>query len=170
MALKPQDLLVVLKLWSGRDENWTYPTLSTALGMSMSEVHGAVRRAALSGLLPEAKASARPVAAALREFLVHGAKYAFPAERGGMSRGFPTANAAPPLDEFITATTEPPPVWPHPQGKVRGATFMPLYSAATNAALADRVLYELLALLDAIRGGNARERNLAQKELETRLR
>ena len=170
MALKPQDLLVVLKLWSGRDQDWTYPTLAEDLGMSMSEVHGAIRRAALSGLLPEAKANARPLSGALQEFLVHGVKYAFPPERGELTRGIPTAHAAPPLEGLLAATTDPPPVWPHPKGKVRGTTFVPLYPAAPGAALADPGLYELLALVDAIRGGRARERNLAEKELEARLR
>ena len=42
MALKPQDLLVALKLWVGRDQAWTYPLLARSLGMSVSEAHGAV--------------------------------------------------------------------------------------------------------------------------------
>lgn len=30
MALKPQDLLVALELWVGRDQAWTYPLLGSA--------------------------------------------------------------------------------------------------------------------------------------------
>ncbi|NCB39610.1 MAG: hypothetical protein EOM80_12680 [Erysipelotrichia bacterium] len=48
--------------------------------------------------------------------------------------------------------------------------FMPLYKSVPKAAMADPYLYELLALVDAIRGGRAREKNLAVKELQKRLR
>jgi hypothetical protein len=64
---------------------------------------------------------------------------------------------------------EPPPVWPHPEGEVRGLEFSPLYKSAPNAARKDQKLYEWLALIDAVRGGRARERDLAIKELRSRL-
>jgi hypothetical protein len=38
------------------------------------------------------------------------------------------------------------------------------------AAASDNRLYELLALLDAIRDGRAREKKLAARELKARLR
>lgn len=38
------------------------------------------------------------------------------------------------------------------------------------AAEADRSLYELLALLDALRDGRARERSLAEREIVKRVR
>jgi hypothetical protein len=47
--------------------------------------------------------------------------------------------------------------------------FAPLYKSAPMAALRDPVLYEFLALADAIRDGRARERNLAERELVKRL-
>ena len=37
----------------------------------------------------------------LTEFLIHGVKYAFPVERGGPTRGFPTAEAASPLNQHF---------------------------------------------------------------------
>ena len=43
------------------------------------------------------------------------------------------------------------------------------FERAVDAALRDAALYELLALVDAIRDGRARERNLAQQALEKRL-
>ena len=52
---------------------------------------------------------------------------------------------------------------------MRGYAFSPLYPSVPAAALQDSRLYELLALVDAIRDGRARERNLAAKELEARL-
>ncbi|MDT8445205.1 MAG: hypothetical protein RQ722_12995, partial [Desulfuromonadales bacterium] len=61
------------------------------------------------------------------------------------------------------------PVWPHPEGEVRGYEFSPLYKSVPDAALMDKELYAILALLDAIRDGRARERELAIKELKSRL-
>ena len=46
----------------------------------------------------------------------------------------------------------------------------PLYKTAPAAALRDPTLYELLALVDAIRDGRARERKIAEQELISRLR
>lgn len=170
MVLKPQDLLVVLKLWTGRGKAWTYPLLAQELEISLSEVHGAVKRAAKAGFLLEANLAHAPNPMALREFLVHGAKFAFPADRGGMTRGIPTAHAAAPLNAEIVPDGEPPPVWPHPDGTERGLAFAPIYPAAPAAALQDPALHEMLALLDAIRGGRARERQRAIQLLEDRLK
>jgi hypothetical protein len=47
--------------------------------------------------------------------------------------------------------------------------FSPLYKAAPTAARKDPKLYELLALVDAVRGGRARERTTAVRLLEKRL-
>jgi hypothetical protein len=44
-----------------------------------------------------------------------------------------------------------------------------LYSLAPRAARSDPQLYELLVLVDSIRGGRARERAIAVKELKKRL-
>jgi hypothetical protein len=88
----------------------------------------------------------------------------------GMTRGVPTAHAAATLKAEILPADEPPLVWPHPEGAERGLAFEPLYSAAPGAALRDAALYEILALLDAIRGGRARERQQAVQRFEERLR
>ena len=163
--LKPQDVVVLLKLAVARGE-WSYPSLAHALGMSPSEVHAAIRRVGESGLLNVT--TKRPNRQALVEFLVHGLRYVFPAERGGITRGLPTAHAAPPLKDRIAAG-ELVPVWPDPEGEVRGEELRPLYRSVPGAARRDTALYELLALVDAVRGGRARERNIAIQELRSRL-
>lgn len=168
MVLKPQDLLVVLKLWAGRDRVWTYQPLADELGMSLATLHGAVKRAHIAGLLM-VQGPSMPVAEALREFLIHGARYAFPAQLGQPSRGIPTAHAAAPLREHMAPTDELPPVWAHAKGTVRGIAVEPLHGAAPEAALKDPALGELLALLDAIRIGRARDRKLAAKLIEARI-
>lgn len=171
MILKPQDVVVLLKLAALGDQPWTFQRLSVELSISQSEVHAAVRRAVGARLMSDAASSTgRPLRPQLLEFLVHGVKYAFPPERGEITRGVPTGYAAPPLNEQIAASSDPPPVWPYAEGSVRGYAFAPLYRTVPEAALRDPALYELLALVDAIRDGRARERSLAEKALEKRLR
>jgi hypothetical protein len=109
--------------------------------------------------------SNRPNLSALEEFLIHGIKYAFPAEHGAPSRGIPTSYAAEPLSRLIATGDEPIPVWPYARGQKRGIAFAPLYKMAPVAALKDPFLYEQLALIDAIRDGRPRERQLAEQEL-----
>ena len=88
----------------------------------------------------------RPNNSNLKEFLIHGVKYAFPVERGGPTRGIPTAEAAPPLNRNFPQDFPLPPVWPYAEGPLRGIAFSPLYKNVPQAALRDPKLYELLAL------------------------
>ncbi len=138
--------------------------------MSSSEVHAAVKRAQASRLLHGPELGERPNRSAIEEFLIHGLKYAFPAERGELTRGVPTSYAAEPLRQVIALGDEPPPVWPYATGSQRGISFEPLYKQAAKAALRDPALYELLALADALRDGRARERKLAEEMMVGRLR
>jgi len=112
---------------------------------------------------------ARSQPSALEEFLVHGLKYVFPAERGEMTRGVPTSYGASPLRGMIVSTDEPIPVWPYAEGTQRGISFAPIYKTAPGAALRDERFYELLALADALRDGRARERKLAEAALHRLL-
>jgi hypothetical protein len=170
MILKPQDVLVLLKLVVLGDSGWTYQRLASELSLSPSEAHAGVRRAVAARLMTDAKsATGRPIREALKEFLLHGLKYSFPPERGELTRGVPTGYAAPPLNKEIAQGNDPPPVWPHAQGTVRGYGLKPLYKSVPLAAERDPALYEWLALVDAIRDGRARERALATREIEARL-
>ena len=74
------------------------------------------------------------------------------------------------LGKDFVETSELPLVWPHPDGKSRGQSLTPLYRAAPYAALQDERLYELLALVDMLRIGRARERNLAKERLKEELK
>jgi hypothetical protein len=111
----------------------------------------------------------RPNLAALEEFLVHGLRYAFPAEHGEFTRGMATSYAAEPLRTLIPPGNDPIPVWPSIDGKERGVAFSPLYRTAPLAALRDPAFYEYLVLADALRDGRARERKIAERELHKRL-
>ena len=171
MILKPQDIVVALKLCStGRMGRPGFAQIAAELKMSASEVHAAVQRCQTAHLLSPSELGNRPNIPALREFLIHGLKYAFAAERGEPTRGMLTGYAAPPLDKLIAPGDDLPPVWPDPEGTSKGASFEPLYKTVPFAARHDSFLYECLALADALRDGRVREKKIAENELTVRLR
>lgn len=168
--LKAQDIFVLLKLVAMGPRPWSYAEMAVELGMSPSQVHAAIKRAMAVQLAVRKDEWIAPNLRNLEEFLIHGFKYMFEVQRGEMSRGMLTGYAAPPLVGLFTDTSsEPPPVWPDPDGEMRGTAFAPLCRHVPGAARKDRNLYELLVLLDAIRGGRAREKDFATKELQVRL-
>ncbi len=167
MILKPQDIVILLKLIVWEKGDWSYAMLAKELFMSVSEVHSGLKRATEARLFnPENKSVFKN---AFDEYLIHGVKYAYPPNRGGQTRGIPTGYAAPPLNKLISQPSDYPPVWPYPEGKVLGYEFSPLFKSVPKAILIDEKLYELLALVDAIRDGRARERDIAIKELKSRI-
>ena len=168
-VLKPQDLAIALKLVALKGQWLPYAALGDAMRLSRFEAHAAVQRLTAARLVALVDGQPGPVLAALRGFVIFGAPYAYPTVRGEMTIGFPTAYGISPLKEMMSASNEPPPVWPHPEGIARGPGLLPLYENLPLAARDDPVLYELLALFDALRAGQARERELARKYLEERL-
>lgn len=167
--MKSHDIAVFLGLALPDWRGLSYAALAVRLCLSASEAHAAVKRGVLAGLVADVR-SRRPLAGPLKEFLVHGMRYAFPPVLGGSTRGVPTSYAAPSMREAFGHVDGPPPVWPHAGADaVRGLSFEPLYRRAPEAALADPRLHELLALVDALRGGRARERKLAEELLDARL-
>ena len=167
--LKPQDIVILLKLVALDSAPWAYGELAKQLGMSASEVHAAIKRCLSANLAIKQDQGIVPNHRNLLEFLVHGMRYVFPPERGELTRGISTAYAAEPLAQYFAGSTEPPPIWPDAEGDTRGITLKPLYKSVPFAAKNDNQLYELLALVDAIRIGRARERQLAIRELTVRL-
>ena len=137
--------------------------------MSPSQVHSAVRRAVKAGLAIDDGGSVRPNIRNLSELLQHGIKYVFVPDRGELTRGVATAHAAPIMDGMFVLGDEPPPAWPAAEGSVRGIGFSRLHKSAPCAVQHDARLYELLALVDILRGGRARERAVAIRELKNRL-
>ena len=170
MILKPQDVVILLKLVSLGNEDWSFSTMSTALYMSPSEVHAGSHRAIAAGLAVKTNDRIKPAIRSLEELLIHGLRYVFVPDRGEITRGMPTLHAGPPLSQMLVSSSDPPPVWPDPEGNVRGQSFSPLYKSVPKAAGQDHQLYELLVLTDAIRGGRQREREIAVKEISKRLK
>jgi hypothetical protein len=166
-GIKPQDVIILLKLVVLGNGHWRHVDLAEGLGLSQTEISFALDRCKTAGFIDSTKK--KIIKSALLEFLVHGLKYTFPAKPGPVCRGVPTAHSAPPLSKVIVASDEDSYIWPWDDGKVRGQAIEPLYPNAPLAAKNDRKLYEFLALVDAVRVGRAREQILAVQELEARL-
>lgn len=166
ISMRPQDIAVLLKIVGMKGTPWRTTDLAVQMSISQSEISLALHRNCQAGFLDDSKRGVHRVS--LMEFLTYGVKYVYPQRPGAMVRGIPTAHSAPPLSEMIQAGSSVF-VWPHEDGTVRGETIDPLYPNLPRAALQDRAFYELTALVDAIRVGKAREREIAVDELRKRI-
>ncbi|MBF0121500.1 MAG: hypothetical protein HQK79_21940 [Desulfobacterales bacterium] len=166
LTLKPQDIVVILKLFSIKPK-WSYSTLAYELFMSASEVHACINRSILARLVdPSDK---KPLKKAVQEFLIHGIKYVYPAEIGSIIRGMPTSYGTLPLSNFIINNGLPP-VWPDSEAQTHGYELKPLYKTVPKAANRDQRLYQMLSLVDAIRHGSAREQKIAIEQFNILLK
>ncbi|MEL6673644.1 MAG: hypothetical protein AAFR61_15675 [Bacteroidota bacterium] len=165
--MRPQDVVILLKIISLGDTYWRYSDIAKGLHMSQSEVAEALNRSYLARLVDNSKK--KVFRSSFMEFLTYGVKYVFPAQPGAMTRGIPTAHSARPLSEMIIGGDETY-VWPSPVGNMRGQAIAPLYPSVVKAIRTDPKLYEMLSLVDAIRVGRAREQKLAIEELEKRIK
>ena len=170
MILKPQDVVILMKLVVIGKGQWSYSRMAGALWMSPSEVHAGVKRIIKARLASIQQDRTIPNARNLEAFLVHGVPYVFVPELGEITRGMPTGYAGPVLSPFFQTVDDLPPVWPDPDGEVRGQSFSPLYKSVPQAAREDEKLYALLTLVDAVRGGRARERQMAHQEIKKWLK
>ena len=166
-ALKAQDIVVTAKVAVTEDRaTLTFAGLAAELFMSASEVHAAVQRATTATLLGREFGELTVNRAALMELLVHGVRYVFPAVFGPIARGVPTSIFTSPLAEhFEQGDDLLPVIWPHSTGDIRGMSLCPLYPSVPLACLRDPRLHQMLALVDALRAGAARERELAMSHL-----
>ena len=167
-GMRPQDILILLKLVCLKNTSWRYSDIAQSLNMSQSEVFDSLERSRIAGLVNAEKRNI--FRSAFFEFLIYGLKYVFPAEPGPLCRGIPTSHSAPPLASQIIASDNDNYVWPTSDGTTRGQSIRPLYPTVPLAAKKDPELYELLALVDALRVGRTRERKLAREQLEQRIK
>ncbi len=165
--MKPQDLVILLKvsLWKG--ERWTQHELARSVAISASEVNHSLKRLAAAKLYDPR--DRRVMTFAFLDLLTYAVKHVFPAELGPVRQGVPTSHAGPVLAAELVFEPDDVYVWPDSEGEARGHTVAPLYPSAPEAARNDRELYELLTLVDALRIGQAREVNLAKAILRERL-
>jgi hypothetical protein len=164
-SMKPQDVVILLKIIALDTDDWQQKPLSDDLKMSQSEVSQSVARSKFAGLLDGS--GKKVMRLAFFDFLQFGLTYVFPQKPGPVVRGLPTAHSAAPLNSVIVSDESY--VWPWAKGKIRGHSIIPLYSSVPDAAATDVNLYEMLALTDALRIGRAREKDLALIELHKRI-
>jgi hypothetical protein len=187
--MKSQDVVVLLKLASLEDDAkdighdcpplglaagedpYSVRALEAALGISKTEIGASLKRSMASGLAIKDRKAGRPKPSRrhLREFIVHGLKFVFPAKPGAMQRGLPTAFAAPVLRESLHSAGSLICVWPYAHAKEMGQSVDPLFKSVPEACEKDKRLYAYLALIDAIRIGNQRESKHAADLLVQRL-
>lgn len=180
-GIKSQDLVVLLKLVSLEQERLrlrdagetpregphTVRDFEMELGISKSEVNSSIRRSLASGLAIRDREDGRLRAStrSLLDFIRHGLKFVFPAAPGAMTRGMPTAFAAPMLETLLVSAGRYIYVWPTAEGDAVGQAVKPLFRSVPAAARQDPRLYEYLALVDAVRLGGRREADLAGERL-----
>ena len=133
MILKPQDLLVSLKVLPNGNAKWNQRALAQSLGMSLSQVNGSLERAVKAGLMFRGDSrndSPNAFPYALDEFIAHGVRAAFPVQKGAPTIGIPSGVIGAQIDhEFMEVREIEVPVWPSPHGKSRGIGIMPLFKS-----------------------------------------
>lgn len=152
-GMRPQDIVVLLKIFALGEEEWLNKDLSTSLFISQSEISESLNRSVYAGLIGIDKKTIQKTA--LFGLLVYGIRYMFPAQPGTLAKGIPTSASAPILrDDFPNVNSL---VWPDPKMETRGLLIEPLYPKLVEAVKLDPMLYDLLALADTFRVGNEKE-------------
>lgn len=164
--VRPSDVLVLLAIHESAP-GWTLRSLAARLGVAHAKVQRSIHRLSQAGLYDARRR--RVVVHAAEEFLVHALKYLDPLEEGAPARGVPTGWAARPLLDEIATAEELPPVWPDPEGQVRGLAVRPLDLSLPRLVASWPEVAEMAALLDALRLGDARVRLAAERHLRERL-
>lgn len=150
---------------------YTARALELQTGISKTQINLSLKHCMEIGLAKSDRKLGVPRtnAKALLEFIVYGLKYVFPVRAGEITRGIATGFAAPVLDKSLISAGEYVPVWSYARGNTMGMKIEPLFKTAVDAAQRDPEMYALLALVDAIRLGQPRERNRAAQLLQERL-
>ena len=159
--MKPQDIVILLKLVAVKGQPWQYRDLSADLFIPLSEISASLKRSEKAGLFNKGIRKVNRLA--LMEFLEHGFKYVFPTSPGEMVTGIGTAHSHPFFRKFFKAEMQY--AWPDQDGDIRGLMIEPLHPNVPRAAKKDELLYKLLASVDIIRVGRVREIKLAFEEL-----
>lgn len=163
-GMRPQDIVILLKIIAKGPKPWQNKDLAAELHISASEVSESLNRSSLAGLI-DAENKKKIYSLSLMEFLEHGLHYVFPTSPGTMVNGIYTAHSHPFMKKHFKADSLNY-VWPSTKAEVRGLSIEPLYKEQVKASLSDEKLYLMLALIDVIRVGRARELKIAVTELK----
>ena len=161
-GMRPQDIVILLKIILMEGKAWQYRDLSADLLIAVSEISGSISRSSASGLINSHTRQVNRLS--FMEFIEFGLKYVFPAQAGRLVTGIPTAQSHDFYKERFSSDFLY--VWPDPEGNTRGLSIEPLHVNVPKAAAKDADLYKLLAGIDILRVGKVREVALALKELK----
>lgn len=151
------------------DGAWSYRSLAERLRVPHPVIQRALERAKGADLYSVDRREVH--LPHFEEFALHALRFVAPGRLGALTPGVPAAWAAEPMVAAIRSSgDEPPPVWPFAHGRIRGQAIEPLHSAAPEAAEGWLELSEVLALLDSLRTGDARVRQVAGDFLSRMLR
>ena len=154
-GMRPQDVVILLKIVSKEDSDWLNKDLANELFLSPSEISESINRSKIAGLISsDGKKVHRQ---SLLEFIHHGLHYVFPVIPEGPSSGMRTAHSHPIMQEQFHSNQIY--VWPDIEGTSFGLSIVPLYKDVVKAIKIDSKLYTLLALIDVLRIGRVREIN-----------
>ena len=165
-GMRPQDIVVLLKIISINNDQWRNLDLANALKISPSEISEVLNRCKIAKLINTEKRKVH--INALTEFLIYGLKYVFPAEPGAIVKGISTAHSASPIKEKISPGSDSY-VWPNSDGNSRGQSIEPLYKTIPEVVRNDLTFYELIVIVDTIRIGRSREIQIAIDELNKKF-
>jgi hypothetical protein len=170
LALHPGDVVVAMQLAIAPEP--VLAALAAGAGRSIGECHNALRRLRASGLVASERRTVEREP--FLRFVDAGLRVAFPPTIGGETVGIATAFIPGPAPGWAPA--DPPLglstaefVWPASGGATRGQALAPLHSRVISLTASNHELCNLLALLDLIRVGGAREHRDALEFLRAEL-
>jgi hypothetical protein len=137
--------------------------------VSKSTAADSLQRLADAGLIRRRRKADHEVNRILaRQFLEDGVRWLAPARVGPrLQIGVPTAHSASPIADKLMGGD----MWvmPYEGGSVAGHAVPPLHEHAPRIAAEDPEMHRLLAIVDSLRVGSAREREVAAEELRACL-
>ena len=164
-GMRPQDIVILLKLLCLRDKLWQYRDLASELYIPISEISGSLKRSEKAGLYNETSRNVHRQS--FMEFIQYGLKYVFPVSPGTMVTGTATAHSHPFYKNYFPSEMQY--AWPNDDGDMRGLGIEPLHPNVPKAAKMDIKLYKLLASIDILRVGRTRELKMAIDELKKEI-
>jgi len=175
--LKPQDIMIALKIIAMGQREWKYSEAALELHMSPSEVHAGVKRLKKCCLVTEMVMKMGgseqklhlPDMENIKEFLRHGVRFAFPAVFTEPVSGLPTSYGVVHLFDGYDGERRYIPVWEYEVGDYKGVGLKPLYKSVPYACVDDFRLYEFMALTDAMRTDDAVLRDFAWQKMNLLL-
>jgi hypothetical protein len=164
-GMRPQDLVVLLKIAALKDNPWQFKDLASSLAISQAEITESLNRSDIARLFN--KSSRKLNRRNLYDFICYGLQYVFPQIPGTLVNGMPTAHSHPYFSRYFSSEYKY--VWPDVNSKERGLAIEPFYKNQCFAAKSDANLYLMLACIDMIRVGKTREKEMAKEILKKEM-